>query len=83
MAKNEDIAAAFRNLYATPQGRKIIDYICEVVCGERVMPSTESALKMATDVGRQSVAVVIRHLCDGAGTTAKIRGKTVRIVNEP
>jgi hypothetical protein len=80
---NKDIQSAFRSVYSTVQGRKVIDHICEVVCGERVMPSTESSLKMAADVGRQSVAVVIRDLCDGAGVTAKIRGKTVRIVNEP
>lgn len=82
MSKNEDIGQAFRSVYSTVNGRKVIDFICEKVCAERVQPSTESDLKMAVDVGKQAVAITIRNLCESAGTVAKIRGKQVRIVEE-
>lgn len=76
-----DFSAIARAVYATANGKKFVDYVCEVLCGEGCDPTLTDALKLAEAVGRQNAARAIRRACAGAGTEAVVRGKRV-IVKE-
>ena len=66
-------------VYGTVNGKKFVDQLCTMICGEGCDPVITDALKLAEAVGRQNVARAIRRACEGAGTTAVVRGKTVNI----
>lgn len=65
VSKRIAIKEKVRSVFGTNEGKEVLNWICEQLCGERRSCFSENALEMARRCGRFEVAETLRGLVDG------------------
>lgn len=58
------IRAKLRNVFGSQEGREVLEWICEQLCGEHRSCFSDNALEMARRCGRAEVAETLRGLVE-------------------